>query len=185
MKTIINIFKSLQPIFLISIIVLVLAAIFFSYDQYATFKENKLADSLTGNLVLKSSCKTIVNEGAKFDLKFTLENKNNVPIKVEQFGIDQNFLGQNQRKFMDLVSSSPKSIRDGSENQYLLSNFQSVVEVAASSKKDFTFTMQAATRTKAGAKPATILVYKGKVMFSLEHGITAEAPCEIQIRYSK
>jgi hypothetical protein len=185
MKTIVNIFKSLRPIIIISIIVLILAAIFFSYDQYVTFKENKLAGSLTGNLFLKSSCKTIVNEEAKFDLKFTLENKNDISIQIERLGIDQNFLGQDQKRFMDLVSTNPTSITDGYEDQYLLSNFRNVVEVAAKNKKDLILTMQAKSRSIAGAKKATIVVYTGKILLSLKHSITAEAPCEIQVRYSK
>lgn len=185
MKFIVNIFKSLQPIFFISIIIILLAVVFFTYDQYNTFKENKLAAALTDNLVLKSSCKTIANEGAKFDLKFTLENKNNTSVQIERIGIDQNFFGLDKKRFMDLVSTNPISVRNGNEDQYSLSNFKDVVSVSAQSSKDLTITLQATSRSTAGAQRATIMIYTGKILLSLSHGIRAEAPCEVQVRYSE
>jgi hypothetical protein len=185
MKIVLDILKSLRPIFFILFILFVLAAVFFSYDQYNTYKENEIAASLTGNLLLNSDCKTIVNEGTKFDLKFTLENKNNEPVQIESLGIDQDFFGEAGRKYMDLVGTNPTSVKDGSQNRYSISNFPNVVEVAAKSKKDLSITMQARSRAEAEAEAATIMVYKGNVNFSLRHNISAEASCQIQVRYGK
>jgi hypothetical protein len=114
-----------------------------------------------------------------------LENKNNEPVQIESLGIDQDFFGEAGRKYMDLVGTNPISVKDGSKDRYSISNFQNIVEVAAKSKKELSITMQAKSRAEAGAETATIVVYKGNVNFSLKHNISAEASCQVQVRYSK
>ena len=184
LKAIIFIWSSLKPVVVIILVFIIISSSLFIYDGYRTYQDRTLGAKLIKNIKVKSSCTGIVGTGEKLDLKFSLTNGNDQEVTLEKIGIDVNLLGANNKTFAKLVGTKPKSLKSPSdEAQFVDYIFKSEVELNANSKKDVVLTIQAASKNDAKAASHTIVVYKGKVVFSFIPESSIETSCQIQVRY--
>ena len=184
LKAINFIWSSLKPVVVIIIVFIIIASSLFIYDGYRTYQDRTLGAKLIKNIKVKSSCTGIVSAGEKLDLKFSLTNGNDQKVTLEKIGIDVSLLGANNKTFAKLVETKPKSLKSPSdEAQFASYVFQPEVELNVNGKKDVALTIQAASKNDAKAATHTIVVYKGKVLFSFIPESSIETSCQIQIRY--
>lgn len=183
-KAIKFIFSSLTPLVVAASALIIIGASLFVYDQIQTYNDRRLGAELIKNLKADSACSQTVKAGDKFETSFTFTNDNQVPIKLQTLQMEKALLGAAEKKFIWLVATNPQfsAIGAGTDEQ-LTYNFESLV-VKSKSSLPLTLTFQAGSRTEAGAKPHTFVVYTGKIKFNFEHQMTIEAPCEIQVVYA-
>ena len=178
------IWTSLKPVVVIILVFIIIASSLFIYDGYRTYQDRTLEAKLIKNIKVKSSCTEIVSAGEKLNLKFSLTNRNDQEVTLEKIGIDVSLLGANNKTFAKLVETKPKSLKSPSaEAQFVDYVFQPEVALSANGKKDLVLTIQAAGKNYAKAASHTIVVYKGKVLFSFIPESSIETSCQIQIRY--
>ena len=179
------VFTSLTPLAAIISIIVVVGSSLLIYDQIQTYNDRKLGAELIKNLKADSSCSKTAKAGDKFDLSVTFTNGNTAAINLQAVQIEKTILGTTDKKFIWLVASSPPFSAIGtSTTQYLNYNFENLT-VKSKSSLPISLTLQASDRKTAGAKPHTFVIYSGKLVFDFEHGMTIEAPCEIQVVYAE
>ncbi len=177
-------YKTFQPALVVLAVILILQTSLLIYERLEKNKESQLREEMSKNFGVITDCKRLISPGESTDLKFEFENKNNQPVSLVSINVDVNLTGTQGRTFAKIVKTTPafKTISQ-TDKQFTTLLFEDTA-VAANSKKEISLTLQATSRSEAGASANTIVGYTGAVLFDFAHDIQTKPSCTLQVRYA-